>query len=287
METNGESDYLMGSDLDYAHPEVKSDVLKWGEWLGSTLPIKGIRFDAVKHYSEEFLREFIGNLNNKFGEGWFFVGEFWKDDLTDLREYLGRMDHKFSLFDTPLVYNFSEISRGDGADMRKVFDGTLVQSDPINAVTLVMNHDTQPGQALEAPIADWFKPLAHALILLRSSGYPCIFYGDLYGCKSSPPSGPSCSGALPKLTLARKRFAYGTQQDYFDYATCLGWVRYGTWDHPSGCAVVLSNAGPGSKRMHVGEMHAGEVWTDVLGWSDREVTIGEDGFGDDYNIYEE
>lgn len=29
--------------------------------------------------------------------------------------------------------------------------------------------------------------------------------------------------------------------------------------------------------MFVGEGHAGEVWTDVLGWEQGEVTIGEDG----------
>ena len=124
----------MGSDLDYSHPEVVEDVINWGAWLGSTIPLKGIRFDAVKHYSEDFLRKFVKSLDEKFGEGWFFVGEFWKDDLSDLREYLGRMNHKFSVFDTPLVYNFSEISMGDGADLRKVFDGTLAQTDPINAV---------------------------------------------------------------------------------------------------------------------------------------------------------
>ncbi|KAF7543400.1 hypothetical protein G7046_g10010 [Stylonectria norvegica] len=84
----GNYDFLMGSDLDYSHPEVAKDVINWGSWLGDTLPIQGIRFDAVKHYSEEFLRDFIGNLNKRFGEGWFFVGEFWKDDLSDLRAYL-------------------------------------------------------------------------------------------------------------------------------------------------------------------------------------------------------
>lgn len=41
----------------------------------------------------------------------------------------------------------------------------------------------------------------------------------------------------------------------------------------------MSNAGPGEKRMHVGKMHAGEVWTDVLGWEKDEVVIGHDGFG--------
>ena len=143
-----------------------------------------------------------------------------------------------------------------------------------------MNHDTQPYQELEAPIEPWFKPLAYALILLRNQGYPCVWYGDLYGIKGEHPFPPSCNGSLPRLALARKLYAYGRQDDYFDYATCLGWVRLGTHDRRAGCAVVLSNAGPGSKRMFVGEMHAGEVWTDVLGWSDREVVIGEDGFGE-------
>ncbi|KAK8039300.1 alpha-amylase [Apiospora rasikravindrae] len=279
---NGNYDFLMGSDLDYAHPEVESDVLNWGRWLAQTLPLKGIRFDAIKHYSQDFLRKFITMMDEKYGEGWFFVGEFWKDSLDDMTRYLESMHKKFSLFDAPLVYNFSEISKTSGADLRKVFDDTLVSVMPVNAVTLVMNHDTQPYQALEAPIEGWFKPLAYALILLRDQGYPCLWYGDLYGIdpKGEHPFPPSCGGALPKLSLARKLYSYGKQQDYFDYATCLGWVRYGTWDRKYGCAVVMSNAGPGEKKMHVGEIHAGEVWTDVLGWSDREVTIGDDGFGD-------
>lgn len=144
-----------------------------------------------------------------------------------------------------------------------------------------MNHDTQPNQAVEVPIADWFKPLGYSLILLRNAGYPCVFYGDLYGIdvKGDNPTPPSCNGALPRLVLARKLYAYGEQADYFDFPTCLGWVRYGTHDRPAGCAVVISNAGPGEKRMHVGEMHAGEKWTDVLGWNQAEVVIGDDGFG--------
>lgn len=32
--------------------------------------------------------------------------------------------------------------------------------------------------------------------------------------------------------------------------------------------------------MEVGTEHAGEVWTDVLGWSTDKVTIAEDGWGD-------
>ncbi|KAG9239073.1 glycoside hydrolase superfamily [Amylocarpus encephaloides] len=274
----GNYDYLMFADLDYDHQEVKTDVINWGIWLSKQVTLKGIRFDAVKHFSEDFLREFITAMDKEH-EGWFFVGEFWKDSLEDMTCYLDRMGTKFSLFDAPLVYNFSQLSKTENADLRNVFEDTLVKAAPINAVTLVMNHDTQPYQALEAPIEPFFKPLAYALILLRYDGYPCLFYGDVYGIKGEHPFPPSCGGSLPDIVLARKLYAYGVQQDYFDYATCIGWVRYGTWDRRFGCAVVMSNAGPGTKRMHVGEMRAGEVWTDVLGWEKGEVTIEQDGFG--------
>jgi len=147
----GNYDYLMGSDLDYDHPEVEKDVVAWGTWLAKEMPLRGIRFDAIKHYSVEFLEKFVEALDENYGKGWFFVGEFWKDSLSDMvsvccpphlpedtdglqRAYLDRMNHKFSLFDAPLVYNFSEISKANGADLRKVFDHTLVQTDPVSAV---------------------------------------------------------------------------------------------------------------------------------------------------------
>ena len=180
-------------------------------------------------------------------------------------DYLDRVPRQFSLFDCPLVHNFGKISRTESSDLRKVFDNTLVGAKPINAVTLVQNHDTQPGQALEVPIEDFFKPLAYAIILLRLEGYPVVFYGDLYGI-SGPGEfkGPSCGDQLGDLILARKLYAYGEENPYFDYPTCVGWVRRGTWDRKDGCAVVMSNAGPGEKRMFVGKEHKGEVWTDVV-----------------------
>ena len=87
-----------------------------------------------------------------------------------------------SLFDIPLHYNFYRASISNGNfNMSHIFDGTLVESNPSKAVTFVDNHDTEPGQALESWVLDWFKPLAYALILLRKDGFPCVFYGDYYG----------------------------------------------------------------------------------------------------------
>ncbi|KAK9378957.1 glycoside hydrolase superfamily [Kockiozyma suomiensis] len=275
----GNFDYLMFADIDHAHPEVKQDINDWGVWIAKLLSLRGMRFDAVKHFSEDYLREFIENLKANVKEDFFFVGEFWKDSLADMTAYLDRMEgSKFSLFDAPLVYNFSEASKTESYDLRKIYNGSLVQARPVAAVTLVMNHDTQPHQALEAPIEGFFKPLAYALILLRREGYPCVFWGDLEGILGEFAEEPSCGGQLPDIILARKLYAYGDQNDYFDFETCVGWVRRGTWDKPDGMAVVISNAGPGEKRMFVGEDHKNEVWTDVLGWQKGEVKIGEDGY---------
>ncbi|KAI4248859.1 MAG: hypothetical protein L6R40_000871 [Gallowayella cf. fulva] len=275
----GNYDYLMFADLDYTHPEVEADVKAWSEWLWSQVPIKGIRFDAIKHYSEEFLRNLVVHMDTRIGPGWFLVGEFWEDSLDAMTTYIRNMQHKFSLFDAPLVYNFSALSNTENGDLTTVFDGTLVQAEPVNAVTLVMNHDTQPYQALTADVQPFFKPLAYALILLRAEGYPCVFYGDVYGIKGDHQYPPSCGGKVPDLCLARKLYAYGEQRDYFDFPQCIGWSRLGTWDHPFGLVCLLSNAGPNEKWMYVGQEHRGEVWTDVLGWQPGQVTINQDGWG--------
>jgi glycosidase len=80
------------------------------------------------------------------------------------------------LFDAPLQMKFHEASRqGRDYDMSQIFTDTLVEADPFHAVTLVANHDTQPLQALEAPVEPWFKPLAYALILLRKMAYRRCF----------------------------------------------------------------------------------------------------------------
>jgi len=125
-------------------------------------------------------------------------------------------------------------------------------------------------------VAPWFKPLAYALILLRVDGYPCVFYGDLYGCAGDNPQEPVSQ--LADIIRARKLFAYGEIRDYWDHPNCVAWVRTGGEDK-IGCAVILCNGDQdGTKRMDVGKEHAGEIWVDLLRWFQGEVRIGEDGW---------
>lgn len=58
-----------------------------------------------------------------------------------------------------------------------------------------------------------------------------------------------------------------------------GFVRYGNYKHPFGLACILSNGGASYKRMYVGHRHAGELWTDILGWRNEAVLINNYGYG--------
>jgi alpha-amylase len=125
----------MFSDVDFSQLEVKEDIFRWGRWIGNELNLAGIRFDAIKHYSEDFLREFICHLDQTVGAKWFMVGEYWKDDLNVLSKYLDRFNNRISLFDVTLVCNFSRISTAEEkGDLRNIFNGTLVLNRPDNAV---------------------------------------------------------------------------------------------------------------------------------------------------------
>ncbi|KAL4997798.1 glycoside hydrolase superfamily [Aspergillus recurvatus] len=278
---NGNYDYLMFANLDYSNPEVRDDVLHWGNWIISQLPLSGMRLDAVKHYSAAFQKAFIKEVRRRLGEKFFFVGEYWTGEIDVLLDYLKSMEYKLSLFDVPLMNRFSVTSRSKGADMRRIFEDTLVQKSPEHAVTFVANHDTQPGQSLETPIAPFFKLLAYALILLRNKGQPCVFYGDLYGiaARNKHSLGSSCASKLSTLMQARKLYANGAQRDYFDRENCIGFVRYGNARHPFGLACIMSNAGPSRKRMFVGRTYAGERWTDILEGRMDTVTINRKGYG--------
>ncbi|RMZ75114.1 hypothetical protein DV737_g5449, partial [Chaetothyriales sp. CBS 132003] len=283
----GNYDYLMFADVDYAQPAVQEDVLRWSLWITRELGISGFRLDASKHYSLNFQRQLVQTLDQAFGKNFFVVGEYWNPDSFALGNIIGKFKGRISLFDVQLVYNLSEISSAKASDpkgdLRKAFEGSLVSLHPQRAVTFVANHDTQEFQALAAPVEEWFVPHAYALILLRQDGYPCVFYGDVYGTNGPRPRRPAAGGRIGRMIAARSLYAYGKQKDYFDQTDCIGWVRSGhvSKSDGAGLAVLLNSSWEYRwKRMFVGKAHAGEKWTDIMGWAWGEVSIDEFGTGD-------
>lgn len=276
---NGNYDYLMFSDIDLDHPEVVQELENWGKWVSQELNLDGMRLDAIKHMDDQFIKKFLEAVRADRGENFYAVGEYWKDDINSLKEYLERVDYEVNLFDVCLHYNMYQASdEGAGYDLTQLLQDTLVEHFPDQAVTFIDNHDSQKNSSLESQIKDWFKPSAYGLILLMKKGYPCIFYGDYYGVNRKPSPHRLI---LDILLDARQKYAYGEEDDYFDHPSTIGFVRRGDEAHPgSGLALLISNDEDGNKKMFVGEERRGEVWHEITGNISDTVTIDEEGYGD-------
>ena len=270
-------DYLMGADIDFSNPEVVEECKRWGKWYLETTRVDGFRLDAVKHIDALFYKEWLKYLREESGKELFTVGEYWSYNVDNLHNYLKETEGAMSLFDVPLHNNFYNASVNPEYDMSTILNKTLVKENPASAVTFVDNHDTQPGQALQSYVEEWFKAIAYAIILLRKEGYPCVFYGDLYGIKHSNNKPVE---RIKTLLALRKIKAYGRQHDYFDHPNVIGWTREGDTKHlDSGLAVVASNSFDAEKRMYVGTGYTGEEFIDCLDNCPDVVHIDEQGCG--------
>jgi alpha-amylase len=104
---HGNYEFLMFANLDHTNTEVRADIFKWAEWIGTELAISGMRIDAAKHYSTAFQKEFVGHLWNTVSAEYFLVGEYWREDVRHLLNYLKAMEYGVSLFDVPLLGRFA------------------------------------------------------------------------------------------------------------------------------------------------------------------------------------
>jgi len=273
---NGNYDYLMMNDLDLNHPDVIKELNRWGIWVSNELSLDGFRLDAIKHMDDIFIKQFLEAVREDRGDNFYAVGEYWKGDFDSLQKYIELTEEKLDLFDVPLHYKMFQASqKGRDFPLSDFLNDTLLTRFPKNAVTFVDNHDSQHGSSLESQVQSWFKPLAYGLILLMETGYPCIFYGDYYRMKDveSPHR-----VVLDILLDARKKYAYGKQNNYFDHPNTVGFTREGDdIREDSGVAILISNGENGDKKMFVGENHKGEVWHEITGDRKEEVTIDDSG----------
>ena len=229
--------------------------------IGSTLPV-------VTGTNSESITRFI--YNGESGKTVRIGGTFtnWDSWIYELEETSpGFYEISIPLPQGKYYYNYF-------LGMKAITDKT----NPEKAVTFVDNHDTEPGQALESWVLDWFKPLAYSLTLLRKDGFPCVFYGDYYGI---PEKGISSKNDILKTLLkVRKYYAHGEQYDYFNDRNLIGFTRLGDYEHhDSGLAVVMSDGRGGGIQMNVGKHLANTVLYDCTGNLSETVYVDNDGNG--------
>jgi alpha-amylase len=280
----GNYDYLMGVDVEYRNPYVIQETKNWIKWYLETTKVDGIRLDALKHISSDFLKEWITYIKTELNPDCYILGEFWKDEAEKISYFSDKMDDLISCFDAPLHYNFFRASEeGKDYDLTHILKGSFLEKKPVFSVSFVENHDTQQLQALESSVQDWFKPLAYAIILLSENAYPCVFYPDLFGAEYTDTKDdkeikirmPKIE-VLPKLLRARQQFAYGEQINCFDHSNCIAWIRKGNSEH-LGCIVIISNSDEGYKEIDLGKENAHAKYRDFLEQKNEEIQTDENG----------
>jgi alpha-amylase len=267
----GNYDYLTGCDFDYGRYDVREEMKHWGSWLARELDLDGVRLDAVKHISADYIREWLGHVRWQTGRNLFAVAEYIAGSTEPLHAYFARVTAEgeypqpITLFDFPLYFKFKDASRmGEGFDLRTLNQGTLMAEQPALAVTYVENHDYEYGRGFNSHVEEWFKPLAYAFILLRDKGYPCIFFPDYYGSLDWVENGNLWHRAqksgreyLDLLLKLRKQFALGEERYYAD-RNVAGWVRMGFVPGAKGAMAVVINTAYGAVkaiRMNTGRFN--------------------------------
>jgi alpha-amylase len=259
----GNYDFLTGADVDYGRYDVREEMKYWGQWLTATIGADGFRLDAVKHFSADFAREWIGHVRARAGKPMFVVGEYLSGNVSELHTYLARVSaygqfpQSISLLDFPLRFKFKTAGeRGRDYDLREWNRGTLLAEQPAAAVTMVESHDDEYGRGFRSHVEEWIKPHAYAFILLRRGGYPVVFFPDYYGShdEGAHLGQPAGRGYLDLLLKLRKQFALGDER-YYDSQSVAGWVRMGGVPGAKGAMAVVINIaadGVGSMRMNTG-----------------------------------
>ena len=276
--------FLMGLDIDTSHPDVYEELCRYGEWLVNNIGIDGFRIDAIKHIRESFSPNFLARIRETTSKDVFAVGEFWEDnDVWKLINFISGTNYSLSLFDFRLRENFWQAANGGAQySLKRIFDNTLVEHSPVHAVTFVDNHDLQPytmGKSFDFKKHDWFKPLAYALILLRPSGYPCVFFGDYFPSELYREGGVHTRHQfLIDVFLKTRKLAVGSYLvDYFDHDNCIGWISREDETRKT-VAVVMSNGKDGYKKMNTSKSNA--TYTDLTDHKQGVITTDSNGFAE-------
>lgn len=242
-------DFLTSSDFDYGRPDVRQEMMNWGEWFVKEFGFDGLRFDAVKHVSRHYIQQWLGHVRWKTGKNLFAVAEYISGSTSVLHEYIHdvttqwEFPQRITLFDFPLFFQFNRAGfEGEAYDLAHLFKNNLVSEQPALAVTFVENHDYEYGRGMDCHVQAWFKPIAYAFILLRAGGYPCIFFPDYYGSVTSGHHQSYHAGSeyIELLIRLRKQFSLGEELSYSN-GSVAGWTRLGFVPGAKGAMAVVIN----------------------------------------------
>lgn len=161
-------------DLCTIKPEVRNEILKWGNWLFNEIGYRGWRFDYTIGYNSSTVKAWVDKI------GGFSMVEYWQNDVNAIMKYLLNVPSETKALDFPLMYTFINIfSRNGNFNFENIIhqSTSILMTDSQRAITFVDNHDTVRTPYNNIRV---HRDFMYAFILLYEGGTPSVFWKDLY-----------------------------------------------------------------------------------------------------------
>ncbi|NTV83551.1 MAG: DUF1939 domain-containing protein, partial [Bacteroidales bacterium] len=212
-------------------------LIDWTEWNWEDVGMRGLRMDAVKHFTPEFVGDMLDSLHAHGIDPGIVVGEWYSTNAAELSGWvnnvLGYMEPATKtaiyprIFDFSLRENLRQSCDNTGFDVRNVFQGSIVDASGLSGfhvVTFLNNHDFRDNSGFASLIHN--DPLLGYVYLLMNNkvGLPCVFYPDYFGYPDDPltfpyfPTGMSpLKQDIDKLMALHSHYIFGaTAVDYLN-----------------------------------------------------------------------
>ncbi|MFC4262109.1 alpha-amylase domain-containing protein [Ferruginibacter yonginensis] len=192
---NGDWDsFLFFYDYDQFQKRTQDTLIDWTKWNYDELGVRGIRMDAVKHFTPQFVGRMLDSMYKYNKIPSLVVGEWYDANPVVLKNWVNDVKTNMSaaaqaaiqpkVFDFTLREQLRQASDNAGFDVRNVFTGSLRDNQGMsgfNVVTFANNHDFRDASGFSSLIRN-NNDLAYAYLLTNNQiGVPTIFYPDYYG----------------------------------------------------------------------------------------------------------
>ncbi|MBB6462409.1 starch-binding protein [Flammeovirga kamogawensis] len=177
--------YEAARDLNHNSETVRTEIIKWMQWLKNDVGFDGWRYDFVHGFNAYYF-----SVYNNATDPYLSIGEQWKP-YNEIVSWLDGTQNTSSAFDFPLKYTLHDAVKGNYNYLNGV--PSITGSRGNQSITFLENHDTEPvrseygDNSFPNYISDNGQLLQGYAYILTHPGIPVVFYSHFfdYGIKDA------------------------------------------------------------------------------------------------------